>query len=107
VEATVRCSSCGNPATEIYTVTGTPLCYRHMGAIRRNTVALIEDTDLIIKRLAASYLPEMREQDEGVLRRISDQEIDPAERVELRLHLVARKVAAHAALGERTAMVVA
>lgn len=106
-EACVRCTSCGKPATGIYELTGAPLCGRHMASLRRNIVTLIEDTDQIVKRLAQGYLPEMREHDESMLRRITDQEIDVSERVELRMHLTARKIAAHVALDEKHALVVA
>ena len=103
----MRCVSCGNPATELYPLTGAAMCKRHADAIRLQVVRLVEDTETIVKHLAAGYLPEMRGHDEAMLRRIVDQEIDETERVEMRLHLTARKIAAHTALEERHALTVA
>lgn len=103
----MRCASCGNEAKEIYPLTNTPLCWRHAGALRKAVVMLVEDTETIVKHLAAGYVPEMRQHDEGMLRRIADQEIDETERVEIRLHLTARKIAAHAVLSESHAFAVA
>lgn len=103
----MNCASCGEQATEIYPLTGAPMCPRHAGALRRSVITLIEDAETIVKHLSASYLPEMRGHDLAMLRRIVDQEIPDEERVEVRLHMTARKIAAHTALEERLAYAVA
>lgn len=100
----MRCATCGKPAKDIYPLTGAPLCALHLGALQRANVTLGEDIETLIKHLALGYLPEMRSQDVLMLRRIVDQDSDPDERIEMRLHLTARRIAAHIALEERDAV---
>jgi hypothetical protein len=103
----MRCAKCDRTATHIYPLTGAAVCGNHAAALRNAAVTLIENAEQIVARLAASYLPEMREHDLGMLARIVDQVIPDDERVDIRIHLAARKAAAHVALEERRALIVA
>jgi hypothetical protein len=103
----MACVSCGKPAAEINPLTNAPMCKRHADAVRLQVTRLAEDAESIVKTLAAGFLPEMRQHDLGMLRRIMEQEIDETERIDMRLYLTARKIAAHTALEESIAYVVA
>lgn len=102
-----RCEKCHREAVTIYPLTGIQVCRRHASDLRRAAITLMDNAEEMVTRMAAGYLPEMRDHDLSMLRRIVEQEIGDDDRVDVRIHLLARKAAAHVAMEERCSVVVA
>lgn len=103
----MRCAKCEREATRTHPQTGAALCGRHGKVFTDAVNILMTNADQMVTHLAAGYLPEMRSHDASVLQRVMDTIVSDDDRFELKLHLAARKVAAHIVLEERSATIVA
>lgn len=99
VESLCAHPGCYKPAKAVWN--GRWLCGNHHHYARDAAERLREDAVAHVEILIDNYLPEMRDQDAGMLRRIAEREDELETSFEMRLHLAARKMAAQRVLAER------
>jgi hypothetical protein len=91
--------SCSKPAK--HTVGGRALCGNHRRHAEDMAARIAIDATELMESYVARYLPDMRQQDSGMLQRIVAKPDEVDERLEMRLMMAARKAAAEIILQER------
>lgn len=92
-------TGCRKPAKAV--LDGRWLCGNHHRHLRNAAARLQADAITHVEILIDNYVPEMRDQDDGMLRRIAERGDDAAAGYEMRLHMAARTLAAQRVLAER------
>lgn len=90
---------CHKPAKAVWA--GRWLCGNHHHYARDAARRVEENAVEVVEVLIDNYVPEMRDQHDGLLARIAEREDETETSFEMRLHLAARKLAAQRVLAER------
>ena len=100
IEAYCSQIGCHKPAKAV--MRGRWYCGLHHRFAREAAATLRADAVRFVEGLIDTYVPEMRDQDSGMLKRIAERHDEPADaEYDTRLHISARKMAAQRVLAER------